>query len=78
LKFFVNESITKALGNLNASPLQNLLKNMQQHIKKHEEKLHTFDEKMNKFTDDAFFDKLENDKKIQEENNIKQQDIFKG
>lgn len=51
---------------------------MQQHIKKHEEKLHTFDEKMNKFTDDAFFDKLENDKKIQEENNIKQQDIFKG
>lgn len=85
LKVFVNESITKALGNLNASPLKELLKNMQQHLKKHEEKLVSFDEKMNQMTDDSFFEKLENEKKmlenekkIQEENNFKQQEIFKG
>lgn len=77
VKVYVNESITKALGNLNASPLKELLKNMQQHLKKHEEKLISFDDKMNQMTDDSFFEKLENEKKIQEENNVKQQNVFK-
>ena len=51
---------------------------MQQHLKKHEGSIAAMNDKMNQFTDDSFFDKLENEKKIQEENNTKQQDIFKG